>query len=103
MTWIKPSFLWMMYRSDWATKSGQEFVLAIQISRSGFEWALENSTISHFDPSSGQSHEQWRASLSAPVRIQWDPERDLELNKLNYRSLQVGLSGEAVGRYCNAT
>jgi hypothetical protein len=24
MTWIKPSFLWMMYRSGWATKPGQE-------------------------------------------------------------------------------
>jgi len=23
MTWIKPSFLWMMYRSGWATKPGQ--------------------------------------------------------------------------------
>ena len=22
MTWIKPSFLWMMYRSGWATKPG---------------------------------------------------------------------------------
>lgn len=24
MTWIKPSFLWMMYRSGWATKKDQE-------------------------------------------------------------------------------
>lgn len=24
MTWIKPSFCWMMYRSGWAMKSGQE-------------------------------------------------------------------------------
>jgi hypothetical protein len=31
MTWIKPSFLWMMYRSGWATKPGQERVLAITI------------------------------------------------------------------------
>lgn len=27
MTWIKPSFRWMMYRSGWATKPGQERVL----------------------------------------------------------------------------
>jgi hypothetical protein len=38
MTWIKPSFLWMMYRCGWATKPGQERVLAIQITREGFEW-----------------------------------------------------------------
>jgi hypothetical protein len=27
MTWIKPSFLWMMYRSGWATKTDQERIL----------------------------------------------------------------------------
>ncbi len=37
MSWIKPSFLWMMYRSGWATKSGQEAVLAIWIKRAGFD------------------------------------------------------------------
>jgi hypothetical protein len=40
MTWIKPSFLWMMYRSGWATKSGQEHVVAVEITRDGFNWAL---------------------------------------------------------------
>ncbi|MGS2806395.1 DUF4291 domain-containing protein [Nocardia sp. MW-W600-9] len=102
MTWIKPSFLWMMYRSGWATKPGQVSILAIDISRDGFEWALANSTLSHFDSDMYASRESWKTSLSAPVRIQWDPERDISMNKLAYRSLQVGLSGEAVGRYCDA-
>ena len=31
MTWIKPSFLWMMYRSGWASKQGQERILAIDL------------------------------------------------------------------------
>ena len=30
MTWIKPSFRWMMYRCGWATKPGQERVLAVR-------------------------------------------------------------------------
>ena len=33
------------------------------------------------------------------MRVQWDPERSLRLRPLPYRSLQVGLSGEAVDRY----
>lgn len=33
------------------------------------------------------------------MRVQWDPERTLRLSALPYRSLQVGLSGEAVDRY----
>jgi len=99
MTWIKPSFLWMMYRSGWATKPGQESVLAIEMSRSGFEWALAHSALSRFDPAVHASPESWKASQRQPVRIQWDPERDLYLQPAFQRSIQVGLGSEAVHRY----
>lgn len=100
MTWIKPSFTWMMYRSGSASKAEQEHVLAIEITREGFEWALAHACISHFDPAFHRSPEAWRADLAkASVRIQWDPERDLALAPLPWRSLQVGLSGEAVAAY----
>lgn len=100
MTWIKPSFLWMAYRSGWGTKARQERVLAIEITREGFEWALRHSCLSHHSPEDEKSLEEWRKKLRAsPVRVQWDPERDLSLRPLDYRSIQVGLSGEAVGRY----
>ena len=62
MTWIKPSFLWMMYRSGWGTKDGQERVLAIDITRSGFQWCLENACLSHFDPAIHASESAWHAS-----------------------------------------
>lgn len=100
MTWIKPSFLWMMYRSGWGTKPGQEVVLAIDITRTGFEWALSHACLSDFKPAVYQSHEEWAAILEqSPVRIQWDPERDLHLHRLDYRSIQIGLSRDAVDRY----
>jgi len=100
MTWIKPSFLWMMYRSGWATKPGQEHVLAIDISRRGFEWALSNACLSSFDPRVYQSAAQWEEiKACSPVRVQWDPERDLRLAPLGHRAIQIGLSGEAVRRY----
>ncbi|WP_329101580.1 DUF4291 domain-containing protein [Micromonospora sp. NBC_01699] len=100
MTWIKPSFLWMMYRCGWAEKPGQERVLAVEISRAGFEWALARACLSHFDPAEHADRDAWSRQLKAsPVRVQWDPERSLRLGALPYRSLQVGLSGEAVHRY----
>lgn len=100
MTWIKPSFLWMMYRCGWGEKEGQEHILAIEITREGFEWALENACLSHFEEESHESHEAWKTTLAeSPVRIQWDPERDLHLQPLNYRSIQIGLSGPAVEKY----
>src|SRR3954471_313681 len=94
MTWIKPSFLWMMYRCGWATKPGQERVLAVEISRAGFEWALAHACLSHFDRSHHPDERAWSEQLRAsPVRVQWDPERSLHLRALAHRSLQVGLSG----------
>jgi hypothetical protein len=87
MTWIKPSLLWMMYRCGWATKPGQERVLAIQITREGFEWALGRSALSHYQPGTYTSHEQWaERKRVSPVRIQWDPERSLLLQPLPWRS-----------------
>jgi hypothetical protein len=100
MTWIKPSFRWIASRSSWARKVRQERILAIEITREGFEWALRHSCLSHYKPGEEPSKEEWRKKLRAsPVRVQWDPERDILLNSLNYRSIQIGLSGEAVGRY----
>jgi hypothetical protein len=102
MTWIKPSFLWMMHRSGWATKSDQERVLAIRITRDGFEWALAHSSLSHYDPAIYANHEQWAARKdSTPVRVQWDPERSPLLEPLSYRSVQIGLTGEAARQYVN--
>ncbi|MFB7264385.1 DUF4291 domain-containing protein [Streptomyces nojiriensis] len=100
MTWIKPSFLWMMYRCGWATKTDQERVLAIDITREGFEEALSRACLSHFDRTRFATAEEWRAAVrSSPVRVQWDPERDLNLNPLPHRAIQIGLSGPAVERY----
>src|SRR5581483_4502264 len=99
MTWIKPSFLWMMYRSGWAQKdAGQARILAIDISRDGFEWALANSCPSH--PAASMSQEDWqRVKENAPVRIQWDPERDLLLQPQTHRAIQIGLSKRAINLY----
>ncbi|WP_345625000.1 DUF4291 domain-containing protein [Rugosimonospora acidiphila] len=100
MTWVKPSFLWMMYRCGWASKPGQEVVLAVELLRTGFEWALANACLSHFDRSLYPDRDAWTRRLAVSrVRVQWDPERSLRLEPLPYRSLQLGLSGEAVDRY----
>lgn len=100
MTWIKPSFTWMMYRSGWAAKRGQERILGIDIQREGFEWALGHSCLTAFDETLHGSHEAWKLMLrTSPVRIQWDPERTLTLAPLSWRTIQVGLGAEVVPTY----
>ncbi len=100
MTWIKPSFLWMMYRAGWAAKPGQERILEIQLTRDGFEWALAHAALSSYESGTYASQQQWAERKNAsPVRIQWDPDRSVTLAPLNRRAIQIGLSGEAVDRY----
>jgi hypothetical protein len=102
MTWIKPSFLWMMYRCGWGAKPGQERVLAVEITRSGFEWALARACLSSFEQGGAEPHADWSRRLRrSPVRVQWDPERSIQLGALPHRSLQVGLGGEAAERYAD--
>ena len=102
MTWIKPSFLWMMYRCGWGTKAGQETVLAVEISREGFEWALKHACLSHYEQGLHADRATWQRQLKrAPSRVQWDPERDLHLQPLPHRSLQLGLAGEAARLYAD--
>lgn len=99
MTWIKPSFLWMMYRAGWGLKdSNQSRILAIDITREGFDWALEHSCGTRREAS--MSEEQWLTlKATSPVRIQWDPERNLLSEPKNYRSIQVGLGKDATALY----
>ncbi len=100
MTWIKPSFLWMMYRSGWAAKPGQERVLSVEITREGFEWALAHSCLSSYDARTYESEQQWaEQKRNSPVRVQWDPDRSVDVAPLSCRAIQIGLSGEAVHRY----
>ena len=93
MTWIKPSFLWLMERSHWATKSNQNHILAIRIKRDFWEYLLQQSI--HTDPtlSAHKNGEHWFESFeNAKVHIQWDPERNLKGTKLEQRSIQIGIS-----------
>jgi hypothetical protein len=102
LTWIKSSFLWMMYRCGWGAKAGQETVLAVEITRDGSEWALRNACLSSYVRGVHPDRATWQRQLKrAPARVQWDPERDVHVQPLPYRSLQLGLSSEAARRYAD--
>ena len=100
MTWIKPSFLQMMYRCGWATKENQERVLAIDIKREAFDYLVQNAVVSTYHEEIHGSYEEWKQLIQdSDIRVQWYPERDIYGNPLEYRSLQLGLRGEAVQKY----
>ncbi len=100
MSWIKPNFLWMMYRSGWGTKEGQEVTLAITIPRSLFDEILAVAVPSSFDGSRDRDPDNWKGSLaSSEVRLQWDPDHAPDGSSLQRRAVQLGLRGEILRRY----
>lgn len=97
MSWIKPNFLWMMYRCGWAEKEGQERVLAIWIKKSDFEANLSDAVWSTYRPKVHGSEQQWKEELKTKdVRLQWDPDHDPYGAKLERRAIQLGLKGDVL-------
>lgn len=102
MSWIKPNFLWMMYRCAWATSPGQEVVLALWLRRAGFEQILAAAVPSSHDPRRYASNEAWKQAVArSDVRLQWDPDHAPGGAPQARRAVQLGLRGEALRRFAD--
>jgi hypothetical protein len=100
MSWIKPNFLWMMFRSGWGTKPNQEVTLAIWLQRAGFEAMLAQAVPSAYDPNLYASQTEWkREGSKTDVRIQWDPDHSPTGGVLQRRAIQLGIRGETLRRF----
>ncbi|KAK2060251.1 hypothetical protein LY76DRAFT_419668 [Colletotrichum caudatum] len=83
MTWIKPSWAWMLYRAAYSFKDpGQERLLALKMRHGDFVGLLRKGVLAH----RGSENRN-----GGGVKIQWDPERDVRLERLPHRSIQIGI------------
>jgi len=87
MTWVKPSFAWVLYRSGYSFKHNQTRILKVKLSHAALAELL------------GQCQCRTGGGGSKG-RVQWDPERDLmsgdgkaPTEMLRYRAIQIGLKG----------
>lgn len=97
MTWIKTSFLWMMYRSAWGRAPGQEHILQIRLPRSRFDALVREAVPT---TPGREDKRRWRRRLDrATVRVQWDPDRDLRGGRRDRRAIQLGLCPPLVAEY----
>lgn len=102
MTWIKPGFLWMMYRSGWATKENQEAILRIRLRRAGFDAILEQAVHSSHVPEVYDTREAWEARVArSDVRLQWDPDHHPSGAKEERRAIQLGIRGAALASFAD--
>jgi len=87
MTWIKPSFAWVLYRSGYAYKHNQTRILKVKLPHDAVAELLSKC----------QCREGGGGSKG---RVQWDPARDLMTSDgkvprelLRDRAIQIGLKG----------
>ena len=96
MTWIKPSFAWVLYRSRYGKKHSQNRILRIKLSHETVASLLAQCQCKH-------------GGGGSKGRVQWDPERDLyhgdgakqhvPRKMLRRRAIQIGLSHELSQEY----
>ena len=89
-TWIKPSFrsALRLYRSDWAREQNLEHVIALHITREGWEEAIK--------------WDHLRLSGETPyVRCRWDPELEIGGESLPFKFVQITLTPGAVEQGLN--
>lgn len=100
MSWVKPNFLWMMYRCGWATKPDQEIVLAVRLLRTYFDSLLARAVPSSWDRRAHSTREEWQHAVKrSDVRLQWDPDHDPSGAPLERRAIQLGLRGDALAPF----
>lgn len=96
MTWIKPSFLWMMYRSNWGTKKNQECILALDIYQTKFHELLRKAVLTSPDSTSYNGLQWEKAFDETTVYCQWDPDRNINGAAINRAAIQIGLKGSTL-------
>jgi hypothetical protein len=97
MSWIKPNFLWMMFRNGWGTKENQEVTLALRIRRKFFDSLLAEAVPSSWDRDLFATSEEWSGAVGrSAVRLQWDPDHHPSGAKLDRRAIQLGLRGSTL-------
>ena len=100
MSWIKPNFLWMMYRCGWAQKEGQAVVLAVWLARAAFDEILAQAVPSTFWDHRYADRKAWQHDVKrSDVRLQWDPDHDPHGKPVQRRAVQLGLRGGVLARY----
>ena len=100
MSWIKPNFLWMMYRCGWGDKDNQKRVLAIWITKTDLVGILNNSVRTTFTDTYYETEREWQKELRLKnVRLQWDPDHNPSGNPINRKAIQLGLKGDMLEKF----
>lgn len=98
----------MLYRAGYSYKDNrQSHIIAIKLKHETFISLLKKAVLAHNSNNNAKanpSENSEKAAIGekeegASVRVQWDPERTVRLEKLPYRSIQIGIPGALVPEF----
>lgn len=85
------------YRAGYSYKDpGQARILALKMKHEHFQQLLSQAAVTE-----GQKGGLTAEERAKGVRVQWDPERSPRIGMLDYRSIQIGISGRVSSRWAN--
>mmetsp|Transcript_107169 Transcript_107169/g.185555 ORF Transcript_107169/g.185555 Transcript_107169/m.185555 type:complete len:385 (-) Transcript_107169:52-1206(-) len=100
MTWAKPSFGWILYRSGYGHKPGQNRILKIKVPHHALAEILSHCSCVDTNKDTRSGRKAGKAEGESNGRVQWDPERDMlsadgrePRRMLRTRAIQIGLAG----------
>ncbi|MBT28547.1 MAG: hypothetical protein CMO01_02720 [Thalassobius sp.] len=100
ITWIKPSFCWVLRRTKYATKNRMQGIARIKISHEAFLEILNQSVETMWNENLYPNQDNWQTEINkSDVIHQWDPERDVIGKRLNRQAIQIGIRGEVIKKY----
>lgn len=91
MSWIKPSFLWMMHRSQGPSGREPRDRAGPPTPGSFFEDLFRQAVLTPYDSRWGDTHDDWRMVVrNAEVLVQRDPDRLPGGGRSQRQAIQVG-------------
>ena len=92
----------IIFNSSLEKKENQENVLAIKMTRAGFDEILRYAVMTTFYKQIYADSEAWKQQLdSSDVQLQWEAYHDLLGNKTDRKAVKIGIKGEILQRYNN--
>lgn len=100
LTGFRLSLPSLLARSDWGRAEGRERILAVSLSRDGFDALVHQAVLAENDPSVYPSAASWRlATRYANVTVAWHPDVDLGGVELPWQTPRFGVRDRAMERF----
>jgi hypothetical protein len=97
VTRMRTSLPSLLERCEWGQRPGRERVLAVHLTRAGFDAMLHQAVHAEYEPAVYPTRRSWHlATRYALVSVAWFPDLDARGRGLQRQTMRIGLRGLAL-------